>query len=59
MKSRLMGFGNSLRYGCKSYTSGAEAIARKRVMVGLDFRNVVSEFEVKEILTCRHSRSFA
>lgn len=59
MKTRLMDFGNSLIYGCKSYPSGAETVARERVMIGLDFRNVVAEFEVKEISTCRHSRSFA
>ena len=58
MKTRLMDFGNSLRYGYKSYTRGAETIARERVMIGLDFRNVVAKFEVKGVSTCCHPRSF-
>ena len=59
MMARLMDFGNSLIYGCKSYPSDAELVVRERVMIGLDFRNVVAEFEVKEVSMCRHSCWFA
>ena len=49
--ARLMDFGNTLD-DYKSYSSGAEAdydaIAKDWVMIGLDFRNAISEFEAEE-----------
>ena len=53
--ARLMDFGNTLD-DYKSYSSGAEAdraaIARDWAMIGLDFRNVVAEFEAEEAEYC-------